>query len=185
MPRELLHRQRADPRRRDLARRRPSAARPRSRRPRPRRAPSGDRPAGQRLAQAGDELVAVELLARPVALDDDEPGGLDPLVGREPGRAGGALAATADGRGIVEVARVDDAGLPLAALGAAHRSPARLAPLGLVVSTEDTTTWCGVAGRRRGGPAAGQRAPRPALRPRRASAIALERRGGRSPRGRG
>ena len=83
----------------------------------------GDGPAGQRLAQARGEPLAIELLAGPVALDDDEPGGLDPLVGREPHRAGGALAAASDGGRVIEVARVDDAGLPLAALGAAHRSP--------------------------------------------------------------
>ena len=83
----------------------------------------GHGPPGQRLAQAGDEPVAIELLARAVALDDDEPGGLDPLIGREPHRAGGALAPAPDRRRVVEVARVDDAGLPLAALGAAHRSP--------------------------------------------------------------
>src|SRR4029079_11670520 len=80
-------------------------------------------PPGQRLAQPRHEPVAIEFLARPVALDDDEPGGLDPLVRREPHGTRGALAAAADGRRIVEVARVDDAGLPLTALGAAHRSP--------------------------------------------------------------
>ena len=97
-------------------------------------APRGHRPTGQRLAQAGGELVAIELLARPVALDDDEPGGLDALVGREAHRAGGALAATADRGGVVEVARVDDPGLALTALGAAHRSPVgRSPPLGVVV----------------------------------------------------
>ena len=119
---ELLHRERADPRRRHLG----DAG----------GAQLGlDRvggglgravrhgPAGQRLAQPGDEPVAIELLARPVALDDDQPGGLDPLVGREPHRARGAFAPAPDGRRIIEVARVDDAGLPLAALGAAHRSP--------------------------------------------------------------
>ena len=50
-------------------------------------------------------------------------GGLDPFVGREPHRARGTFASAPDRRRIVKVARVDDAGLPLAALGAAHRSP--------------------------------------------------------------
>ena len=86
-------------------------------------APSGDGPAGQRLAQPADEPVAIEFLAGAVALDDDQPGGLDTLIGREAHRARGALAPAPDGRRIVEVSRVDDAGLPLAALGAAHRSP--------------------------------------------------------------
>ena len=86
-------------------------------------APSGTGRRVSALRSPDDELVAIELLARAVALDDDQPGGLDALVGREPRRAGGALAAAADGGRVVEVARVDDAGLPLAALGAAHRSP--------------------------------------------------------------
>ena len=38
------------------------------------------RPSRQRLAQPGGELVAVELLARSVALEDHEAGGFDPLV---------------------------------------------------------------------------------------------------------
>ena len=103
----------------------------------------GDRPTGQRLAQPGHEPLAIELLARAVALDDDQPGRLDALVGGEPERAGGALPAAPDRGRIIEVARVDDAGLPLAALGAAHGSPARLTPQGLVVCREDTTRWCG------------------------------------------
>src|SRR6187200_2238566 len=102
-------------------------------------------PPGQGLAQTGDKSIAVELLADAVALDDDEPRGLDPLIGREPHRTRRALAPASDGCGIVEIPRVDDAGLPLAALGAAHRTPVSLAPLGIVVSTEDTTRWCGVA----------------------------------------
>ena len=83
----------------------------------------GNGTTGQCLAQTRDETVAIELLARAIALDDDEPGGLDPLIGREPHRARRALAPAPDGGGIVEIPRVDDAGLPLAALGAAHRSP--------------------------------------------------------------
>src|SRR6185503_19561624 len=92
---ELLHRERADARRRDLGR--------------ALRAELsldlvggllggvvGDRPAGQRLAESRRELLAIELLAGAVALDDHEPGGFDALVGREPGRAGRALAPAAD-----------------------------------------------------------------------------------------
>ncbi len=56
----------------------------------------GNRASGQRLRQPGRQLVAVELLAGAVALDDDQPRGLDALVRGEPGGAGGALAATAD-----------------------------------------------------------------------------------------
>src|SRR6478735_12200990 len=112
--------------------------------------PVRDGPAGQGFAETGNEPVAIELLAHAIALDDDEPGGFDPLIGREPHRAGGALAPASDGGGIVEIPRVDDAGLPLAALGAAHRTPVSRAPLGIVVSTEDTTRWCGVARRCRG-----------------------------------
>src|SRR4051794_23136673 len=80
-----------------------------------------NRSARQRLAEAGGELFAVELLASAVTLDDDQPGRLDPLVGREAGRARHALAATADCRGIVEVAGVDDPGLAGSAMGTAHR----------------------------------------------------------------
>src|SRR6185295_18157533 len=93
---------------------------------------------GQRLAQAGCELAAVELLAGSVALGDHESGGLDAFVGRESGGTGGTFATTADRRSIVEVARVDDASLPLAALGAAHQVSSS-APQGLVVYDEDTT----------------------------------------------
>ena len=82
-----------------------------------------DRATGQGLAKPDCQLVAIELLADAVALDDDEPGGFDPLVRGEPHRTGRALAAAADGGGVIEVSRVDDPGLPLAALGAAHRSP--------------------------------------------------------------
>ena len=103
-------------------------------------APSGHGPPGQRLAQAGGELVAVELLARAVALDDDEPGRLDALVGREPGGAGGALAPAADRRRVVEVARVDDPGLTFAALG----QRIQLGPGG-PSSGPPTTSTCGVA----------------------------------------
>src|SRR5215207_55029 len=97
----------------------------------------------QRLAQPGRELRTVELLAGAVALDDNQARRLDALVGREPHRARRALAAAADRGRVVEVARVDDAGVPRPALGAAHRTPAELIPLGVVVYREDTTRWCG------------------------------------------
>ena len=80
----------------------------------------GDGSPRQRLAQAGGELVAVELLAGPVALDDDQARRLDPLVGREAGAAGDALPPAPDRRGLVEVARVDDAGVALLARRTAH-----------------------------------------------------------------
>ena len=73
-------------------------------------------------------------MTAPVALDDDETSRLDALVGGEPGRAGGALAAPADRRGVVEVPRVDDPGLSFTAMRAAHR-PSWLGR---------TTTACGV-----------------------------------------
>src|SRR3954447_16249091 len=117
---QLLHREGADQRRRDLGR----ALRPKLRLDlvgRPLGGIVGDRSAGQRLAQARGELLAVELLPSAIALDDDEPGGLDPFVGREPRRTGRALPAAADRRGIVEVARVDDPGLAGSAMGTAHR----------------------------------------------------------------
>src|SRR5262245_55782806 len=94
---ELLHRQRTDPRRRHLAR----TLGPELRLDRVGRLLGGvvgDRPAGQGLPEARGELLAVELLAVAVALHDDQAGGLDPLIGREPGRAGAALAAAADRR---------------------------------------------------------------------------------------
>ena len=77
------------------------------------------RPASERLSKSGGELVPVELLARAVALHDDQSSRLDSLVRREPGRARGALAAPSDRRGVVEVTGVDDAGLAFTALRAA------------------------------------------------------------------
>ena len=104
----------------------------------------GDGAPGQRLRQAGRQLVPVELLARAVALDDDQARGLDALVGREAGRAGRALPAPPDGGRLVEVARVHHARVPGAALRAAHR-PARSSShhYPLWCHAEDTTT-CGV-----------------------------------------
>src|SRR6185436_8285454 len=81
----------------------------------------GDGSAGQGLAQAGRELLAIELLAGAVALDDDEASRLDPLVRGEPGRAGRALAPAPDRGRIVEIARVDDPRFALTAMGTAHR----------------------------------------------------------------
>jgi ferredoxin len=93
-----------------------------------------------RLSQVNlDEPVTVELLARPIALDDDQPGGLDALVGREPGGTGGALATTADRGRIVEIPGVDDPGLAGPAMWTAHRRSCNLAPPPLVVSPDDTT----------------------------------------------
>src|SRR4051794_10499536 len=82
-----------------------------------------DRSARQRLTEAGHKPITIEFLPRPVTLHDDQPGGLDTLVGGEPHRTCCALAPAADRRRIVEVARVDDPRLPLTALRAAHRSP--------------------------------------------------------------
>ena len=48
----------------------------------------GDRPAGEGLSDARLDLVAVQGLARSVALDDHQADVLDPLVGREPPAAG-------------------------------------------------------------------------------------------------
>ena len=81
----------------------------------------GDGAPRQGLREAVGELVAVELLAGAVALDDDEAGRLDALVGGEPGAAGGALPAAADRRRLIEVARVHDPRVTGAALRAAHR----------------------------------------------------------------
>src|SRR3990172_2640670 len=60
--------------------------------------------AGQRLAQAGRQLVTIELLAAPVTLGDDEARRLGPLVRREPDAADGALPAPPDRAPVVEVA---------------------------------------------------------------------------------
>ena len=96
-------------------------------------APAGTGRRVSALRRPGRELVAIELLAGAVALDDDQAGGLDALVGGEPHRAGRALAATPDRGGVIEVAGVDDAGLALTALGAAHRAPVRRHHYGVVV----------------------------------------------------
>src|SRR5262249_11674137 len=78
-------------------------------------------PSLQRLLQAGDELGAVEVLAAPAALDDRQACRLDALVGGEARRARGAFAPASDGDRVVQVARVDDASVALAAVGATHR----------------------------------------------------------------
>ena len=72
------------------------------------------------LREPVGELVAVELLARAVALDHDQARGLDTLVGGEPRRARRALPPAPDRRRLVEVAGVDDARVTGAALRTAH-----------------------------------------------------------------
>src|SRR5262245_25413515 len=138
----MLHRQRADLGRRDLR----CTGRPQLRLDGVRRLVGGrigHGAASQRLAEAGSELLAVEFLADSVALDDDEAGRLDALIGREAGRAGGAFAAAADGRGVIEVTRVDDPRLPFAAMRAAHQPSSFVTPLAVVVYSDDTTTYGG------------------------------------------
>ena len=79
----------------------------------------------------------VELDPTAVALDDGQAGDLDALEGREPGLAGDTLPATPDGRALILVARVDDAGLGLSAGRAAHDRVSSLhgaGPQELVVS---------------------------------------------------
>ena len=150
----------------------------------------GHRPAGQRLAQARGELVAVELLARAVALDDDQAGRLDALVGREPRGAGGALAPAADRGRIVEIPGVDDPGLA--------RSPHWGQRIDAPAASHHYRLWCrpmipldsGSPGaesagtprplriRRSGAGTRDASSPIPTVRP-------ISARGGRSPRGRG
>ena len=55
-----------------------------------------------------------------VSVGDDEPRRLDPVVRGEAVATGRALAPAADGRGLVQVARVDHAGVVLVAAGSAH-----------------------------------------------------------------
>src|SRR5262249_54376772 len=57
-------------------------------------------PPGQRLAESRGELVAIELLASAIALDDDEARRLDALVGGEAGTACRALAPSPDRGGV-------------------------------------------------------------------------------------
>ena len=90
-------------------------------------------PARERLAQAVGELVAIELLARAVTLDDQQARRLDSLVGRESGAARRALAPAANGRGVVEVARIDHPGVSLTTDWTSHRYSILLAPLWVVV----------------------------------------------------
>ena len=79
-----------------------------------------ERPPRQGLATAVRELVAIEFLAGAVALDDEEAGGLDALVGRESGAARGALAAPANGRGASRSREIHDPGVSLTADGTSH-----------------------------------------------------------------
>jgi len=78
-----------------------------------------DRPPGERLGQARRKLVAIELLAPTVALEHGQAGRLYALVGREARRAQVALASAPD-RGVVDVARIDDARVTFPAVRAAH-----------------------------------------------------------------
>ena len=89
-------------------------------------APGPDGPARQGLREAGGELRPLELLLRPVVLEDEQARGLDAFVGREAGLAGAALAAAPHGGRIVQVSRIDDAVVSRAAIRTAHSVP--LAP---------------------------------------------------------
>jgi hypothetical protein len=75
----------------------------------------GDRPLLARLEQSVEELLAAELLAGAVVLDDHVRDVLDLLVGREPPAAAQAFAAAADGHAVAALARVHD---PVAVFGA-------------------------------------------------------------------
>ena len=79
-----------------------------------------DRALGQRHAQLLAQLGRIELLAPAVLLDDDQPGALDPLVGREAAAAGDALPPAADDVAAAQLAAVDDPGIAGVAEGAAH-----------------------------------------------------------------
>ena len=80
----------------------------------------GDRALLERLQQAGLQLVAIELLARAISLENRQPRPFRTLIGREPIGASLALAAAADGATSLQVTRVDDAGSGLIAAWTAH-----------------------------------------------------------------
>src|SRR5215203_112386 len=82
----------------------------------------GDRPLLARLEQAAEELLAAELLARAVVLDDHVGDILDLLVGGEAPAAAQALAAAADGRAVAALPRVDHPVAVFGAKGAPHRA---------------------------------------------------------------
>ena len=70
--------------------------------------------------QAAEDLLAVESLAAAVFLDHHVGDFVDALVGGEAAVAALALAAAADGVGLLAFARVDDAILPETAIGTFH-----------------------------------------------------------------
>jgi hypothetical protein len=71
------------------------------------------------------KFVAIEGLAFPVLLDDDQISQLDTLVSRETTSAGGAESSAADGDVVLGGAAVLDLGVDVSAEGTAHESPAR------------------------------------------------------------
>src|SRR5438445_9616639 len=73
------------------------------------------------LADRARELAAVELLAAAVALQDLDARGLAPLKGRKALLAPVADAPAADRVAVFSLARVDDAGVGIAASGALHQ----------------------------------------------------------------
>src|SRR5262249_1089885 len=80
----------------------------------------GDSPLFARLEQAGEELLAAELLARAVVLDHHVRDVFDLLVGGEAAAAAQALAAAADGGAVAALARVDHAVTVFGTEGAPH-----------------------------------------------------------------
>src|SRR5438874_9907101 len=76
---------------------------------------------GRGLADGAGKLAAVELLAAAVALQDLDAGGLAPFKGGEALLAPVADAPAADRIAVLRLARVDDAGVEVAAAGALHR----------------------------------------------------------------
>ena len=71
--------------------------------------------------QAAQHFLAVEALAAAVFLDHHVGDFVDALVGGEAAIAALALAAAADGVGLLALARVDHPVLPEAAIGTLHR----------------------------------------------------------------
>jgi hypothetical protein len=70
--------------------------------------------------QAAEHLLAIEALAAAVLLDHHVGDLVDALVGGEAAIAALALAAAADGVGLLAFARVDDPVLPETAIGTFH-----------------------------------------------------------------
>src|SRR5206468_9118615 len=100
------------------------------------------------FADAGDQLLARELFAPAVFLDEVERDSLYALVCREAAGAFGIQALAAAAHGVIDVARIDDLGVFRAAVGASHvlsvalaRSrPLRPLPLHLRHECEINTT---------------------------------------------